>query len=89
MISNSPSGKNKTEMDHNQHGRNLWHVSIVTEKTLYYIIPLSSYLEAFVVMAFFLNEKQIENWARAVARPTMNTGTASPVISLGCGWLWL
>lgn len=55
MISNSPSGANKIEkgeIEHIQHGRNLWHVSIVTEKTSYYIIPLSPDSEGSVVMAF-------------------------------------
>lgn len=37
----------------------------------------------------FMNEEQIGNWACAVERPTMNTGPASPVISLDWSWLCL
>lgn len=37
----------------------------------------------------FMNEEKPENWAHAVPWPTVNTGPASQVISLGCGWPWL
>lgn len=60
----------------------------VTEKTSYYIIPLSPD-SGFVGNGHFMNEEQIENWACAVPWPTVNTEPASQVISLGCSWLWL
>lgn len=61
----------------------------VRERTSNYIIPCSPDSESFVGNGHFMNEEQTENWARAVPWPTVNTGPASQVISLGCGWPWL
>lgn len=91
VISNSPSGANKIEKKEGLHSTWQEFVACFHCYRENMILHHSSFtwLWGLCGNGLFMNEEQIENWACAVARPTMNTGPASPVISLGCGWLWL
>lgn len=93
MISYSPSGANKIGRKKNrlhwtwQQFVACFHCCRAKHHTTSFLFHLT--LKELCGNGLFMNEELIENWACAVTMPTMNTGPASPVISLGCGWLWL